>query len=343
MKLSAFDYRLSHDRIAQHPLPERDRSKLLVFQRKTGKIEHRLFSDLIDFLEPTDVLVINSSRVWPARLSATKTPTGGLIELLFIRPLPMGGWEVMFQGKLQVDQVLLVCDQFTAKVAAVLGPGRAHLVGLEEDAVKTISRQFGRTPLPPYIHRDNGDDEVKDRERYQTVYAEKEGSIAAPTAGLHFTERRIQRILAKGIKIIPVILHIGPATFLPVRSEKISDHPMEPEFFEVSKDSIQSLWEAKQSGHRIVAIGTSSVRVLESLKFKDAKLSTQEGWTRLFIFPGFEFKMVDVLVTNLHLPRSTPLMLTAAFAGLEPLREVYRTAVAQDYRFASYGDAMLIL
>lgn len=343
MRLSAFDYPLSHDRIAQHPLPERDRSRLLVFDCKTGRIVHRIFSDLIQFLEPTDVLVINNSRVWPARLSATKIPTGGRIEILLIRSLPEGGWEALVQGKPKAGQMLKIGDQLTARIQTVLSPGRVRLADLENDAVQTVSQQFGKTPLPPYIHRDNGVYEAQDRQRYQTVYAKKEGSIAAPTAGLHFTEELVKQIQAKGVKIIPVTLHIGPGTFQSVRTEIISDHRMEPEYFEVSARSVQSIWEAKRCGHRIVAIGTSTVRVLESLRLGTMKATPRHGWTSLFIFPGFRFKIVDVLVTNFHLPRSTLLMLVAAFAGREPLLEVYREALAQGYRFASYGDAMLIL
>jgi len=343
MRLSAFNYPLSHDRIAQHPLPERDRSRLLVFDRKTGRVEHRIFSDLIHFLEPTDILVINDTRVWPARFSAMKIPTGGRIEILLIRPFLEGGWEALVQGKPKAGQMLKIGDQLTARIQTVSGPGRVHLVDLENDAVKTVSQRFGKTPLPPYIHRDNGVYEAQDRQRYQTVYAEKEGSIAAPTAGLHFTEGLLKRIQAHGVKTIPVTLHIGPGTFQSVRAEIISDHRMEPEYFEVSMQSVQSIWEAKRCGHRIVAIGTSTVRVLESLKLGDTTATPQHGWTRLFIFPGFRFKIVDVLVTNFHLPRSTLLMLVAAFAGCEPLLKVYEEALAQGYRFASYGDAMLIL
>lgn len=343
MRLSAFNYLLSHDRIAQHPLPERDRSRLLVFDRKTGSVKHRIFSNLIQFLEPTDVLVINNTRVWPARLSATKMPTGGRIEILLIRSLPEGGWEALVQGKPKAGQMLKVGDRLTARIQTVLGLGRVRLVDLENDAVKTVRQRFGKTPLPPYIHRDNGVYEAQDRQRYQTVYAERKGSIAAPTAGLHFTEELLKRIQTKGVKIIPVTLHIGPGTFQSVRTEIISDHRMEPEYFEVSMQSVQSIWEAKRCGHRIVAIGTSTVRVLESLRLGDATETPQHGWTRLFIFPGFRFKIVNALVTNFHLPRSTLLMLVAAFAGREPLLEVYQEALAQDYRFASYGDAMLIL
>ena len=343
MRLSEFDYSLSHERIAQHPLPERDRSRLLVFDRKIGKVEHRIFSDLIHFLKPTDVLVINNSRVWPARLSATKVPTGGQIEILLIRSLPEGGWEALVQGKLKAGQMLKIGDHLMARIQTVLSPGRVHLVDLENDAVKTFGQRFGKTPLPPYIHRDNGVYDVQDRQRYQTVYAEKEGSIAAPTAGLHFTEGLLKQIQAKGVKIIPVTIHIGPGTFQSVRTEIISDHRMEPEYFEVSMQSVQSILEAKHCGHRIVAIGTSTVRVLESLKLEDVTAAPQQGSTCLFIFPGFQFKIVNALVTNFHLPRSTLLMLVAAFAGREPLLEVYQEALDQGYRFASYGDAMLIL
>lgn len=343
MRLSAFDYPLSQDHIAQHPLPERDRSGLLVFHRKTGNVEHRIFSDLIQFLEPTDVLAINNTKVWPARLSATKIPTGGRIEILLIRSLPEGGWEALVQGKPKAGQMLKIGAQLTTRIQTVLSPGRVRLADLEVDAVKTVSRRFGKTPLPPYIHRDNGAYEAQDRQRYQTVYAEEEGSIAAPTAGLHFTEELLKRIQAKGVKIIPMTLHIGPGTFQPVRTEIISDHRMEPEYFEVSTQSMRSLQEAKRCGHRIVAIGTSTVRVLESLSLRDTMAASQRGWTRLFIFPGFRFKIVDVLVTNFHLPRSTLLMLVAAFAGRERVLELYRGALAKGYRFASYGDAMLIL
>jgi len=342
MKLSAFDYPLGPDRIAQHPLPERDRSRLLVLHRTIGKIEHRIFSDLIDFLEPTDLLVINNSRVWPARVSAAKVPTGGQVEILLIRQFSDGGWDCLHQGKLKAGQRLRIGNQWTATVQSVPSPGRIRLAGLEEAAVKTIGHQFGRTPLPPYIHRDNGIYEIQDRQRYQTVYADKEGSIAAPTAGLHFTEGLLKRIQAKGVTILPVTLHIGPGTFQPVRTEAVSDHSMEPEYFEVSDKSVQSFREAKLRGHRIVAVGTSSVRVLESLNLQDVTGSAQCKWTSLFIFPGFRFKMVDALVTNFHLPRSTLLMLVAAFVGHERLLEVYRDALDQGYRFASYGDAMLI-
>jgi len=343
MRLSEFDYPLSHSQIAQHPLPERDQSRLLVFDRKTGIIDHRTFSDLVHFLKPTDILVINNSRVWPARLSATKIPTGGRIEILLIRPLPEGGWEALVQGKPKSGQMLKIGDRLTGRIETVLSSGRVRLVDLDNETVKTASQQFGKTPLPPYIHRDNSIYEAQDRQRYQTVYAEKDGSIAAPTAGLHFTEELLRRIQAYGVKIIPVTLHIGPGTFQSVRTEIISDHRMEPEYFEVSTQAIQSIREAKRCGHRIVAVGTSAVRVLESLSSGNVPVASEQGCTSLFIFPGFQFKMVDTLVTNFHLPRSTLLMLVAAFAGREPLLEVYREALTQHYRFASYGDAMLIL
>jgi S-adenosylmethionine:tRNA ribosyltransferase-isomerase len=250
MRLSEFDYPLSHDQIAQHPLPERDQSRLLVFDRKTGGIDHRTFSDLVHFLKPTDVLVINNSRVWPARLSATKIPTGGRVEILLTRSLPDGGWEALVQGKPKAGQMLKIGDLLTARIETVLSSGRVRLVDLDKETVRTASRQFGKTPLPPYIHRDNSIYEVQDRQRYQTVYAEKEGSIAAPTAGLHFTEELLKRIQAQGVKIIPVTLHIGPGTFQPVRTEAISDHRMEPEYFDVSMHAIQSIREAKRCGHR---------------------------------------------------------------------------------------------
>jgi S-adenosylmethionine:tRNA ribosyltransferase-isomerase len=343
MKLSEFDYPLSHDRIAQHPLPERDQSRLLVYDRKSGQIRHRSFPDLVRFLKPSDVLVVNNSRVWPARFSAKKIPTGGRVEVLLIAPLSDGGWDALVQGKPSSGQLLRIGESTTVRIQAALGSGRFRLDGLDDGTIKKVSHRFGKTPLPPYIHRENGVYEIQDRQRYQTVYAEKEGSIAAPTAGLHFTEDLLKQIREIGIKIITVTLHIGPGTFRPVRAESIFDHRMEPERFEVSAQSIRFLLEAKQSGSRIVAVGTSSVRVLESLNLNDFKEKTQHGHTGLFIFPGFQFKMVDALVTNFHLPRSTLLMLVAAFAGLEPLLEVYRDALARRYRFASYGDAMLIL
>jgi S-adenosylmethionine:tRNA ribosyltransferase-isomerase len=243
-------------------------------------------------------------------------------------------------------QMLKISDQTTVRVETALGAGRFLLSGLDDAAVESVSQRLGKTPLPPYIRRDNGVYEAQDRLRYQTVYAEKKGSIAAPTAGLHFTEELLKKIQSRGVKIIPVTLHVGPGTFQPVRAEEISDHRMEPEQFEVSEQSIQSLQEAKQKGRRIVAVGTTTVRVLESLDLHDlynGEASMQYGRTSLFIFPGFQFKMVDALVTNFHLPRSTLLMLVAAFAGRDSVLEVYREALARDYRFASYGDAMLIL
>ncbi len=345
LKTADFYYDLPQELIAQHPIEPRDTSRLMVIDRATGDIRHRHFSDIVDYLNPEDVLVINDSKVIPARLYGhVEGRPEATIELLLLRMREMDCWETLVKpGK-------------RAKIGQKLSFGHGILSGEITDIVdegnrkihftydKTkyanvyeILHQIGLMPLPPYIT-----ERLQDNNRYQTVYAKDEGSAAAPTAGLHFTPELMEKIRAKGVAIVPVMLHVGLGTFRPVKEDHIQDHLMHTEYFSVSEESAQTINERKKNGGRIVCVGTTSTRTLESVADETGQIRAMSGDTGIFIYPGYRFKAVDALITNFHLPESTLLMLVSAFYNREAMLQAYRTAVAEQYRFFSFGDAMLI-
>ena len=332
-RTSDFDYDLPPGQIAQHPLPDRDASRLLVLERATGAIRHLHFRDLLELIPPSDLLVINTSRVIPARLHGRRE-SGNVAELLLIRELPDGDWLAMGHpgGKLKPGRRVSFGDDSAVEIVEVLGGGvrTVRFVG-ELDARATLAK-YGEVPLPPYITRAPT---AADQDRYQTVYAAHDGSVAAPTAGLHFTPALLERLRDRGITIAPLDLHVGPGTFKPVETEDLDAHPMHPEAFDLPAETAAIIKGKKAAGGAVWAVGTTVVRALES--------PPDSSETTLFIHPPYEFKIVDRLITNFHLPRSTLLMLVCAFGGYEQVMEAYREAVNQGYRFYSYGDAMAII
>jgi S-adenosylmethionine:tRNA ribosyltransferase-isomerase len=342
MKLSDFDYDLPEALIAQEPVSPRDASRLLVVP-PAGSLDHRRFTELDALLAPGDLLVFNDTKVIPARLVGRKT-TGGKVELLLCEPLEGGlgrRWRAMGQASKPIRPGALVeLDGLTARVEAEEGEG-FYVVALDRDgeALEAALARAGRIPLPPYIRREPG---PEDRERYQTIWARAAGSAAAPTAGLHFTEALLARLDARGVQRTAVTLHVGPGTFLPVRGDSIEGHRMHPERYDVPEGAAAEIAACRARGGRVVAVGTTTVRTLESA-FDGVAIAAGPGRTALFVRPGYAFRSVDALVTNFHLPRSTLLMLVCAFGGTERVLAAYREAVARRYRFFSYGDAMLLV
>lgn len=341
MRTADFDYSLPPELIAQEPIEPRDSSRLLVLNRAGGEITHRVFSDLPDYLETGDCLVVNETRVMPARLLGRKAASGGAVEILLIAPLPDGTWEAMVKpGRRLAPGTVIEFSppSMSAVIEGVLPEGRRSVrLAFDGDALDAIKR-VGTLPLPPYIRKP-----LADSERYQTVYSANEKSVAAPTAGLHFTPRLLEEIGRAGIETAAVDLTIGPGTFQPVRMDKIEDHIMHSEAFELSATAAGVVNRCRCAEGRIFAVGTTSARVLESMAEPDGTVRAGAGATDLFIYPGYKFNAVDALVTNFHLPRSTLLMLVCAFAGRELIMKAYKDAVAERYRFYSFGDAMVIL
>ena len=338
MRVDELDYDLPREMIAQHPSGERSRSRLLAYDRATGRIDHRRFSDVVSYLREGDVLVLNDSKVFPARLKALK-PTGGQLDILLVRSLGNGSWECLARGIGKGEAALPVTiGAYTASLAKQNGSLVVSFAS-EKEADEAM-RKFGRMPLPPYIKR-NGGDGIEDFDRYQTVYAENDGSIAAPTAGFHFSGELLGTIRSRGVDIVKITLHIGIGTFSLIHSEVLEEHQMHGEYYELDDASRLFLKEARKAGRRIVACGTSSVRTLETV-FQANGNALPRGRTELFIYPGYKFSAVDALITNFHLPRSTPLMLVAAFMGTQSLKKAYKEAISEGYRFYSYGDAMFI-
>lgn len=333
-------YDLPEELIAQTPIEPRDHSRLLVYNRATREIAHKHFYDVIDYLNPGDALVINETRVIPARLYGVRAG-GGACELLLLKQLGPKRWESLVRpgAKLKVGKTVSIGDgRMTATIVGE-SDGGARIVEFEcEGTFEAALDELGEMPLPPYIH-----EKLADRNRYQTVYAKEDGSAAAPTAGLHFTPELLDRIRAKGIDVIPILLHVGLGTFRPVKAENVEDHEMHCEYYEVSEDAANRIRAAKASGHRVVAVGTTSVRTLESSAQETGEVAAKKGWTQIFITPGFHFNAVDALITNFHLPGSTLIMLISALMGREEALRVYEIAVKERYRFFSFGDAMLIL
>lgn len=339
MKLSDFMYDLPEERIAQTPVEPRDHSRLMVIHRDTDQIEHKHFYDVIDYLNPGDVLVINDTRVIPARLYGER-PTGGACEVLLLRQLAPKKWETLVKPgkKLKPGAEIVFGDgRLRGRVLETTDVG-GRIVEFEcEGTFEAALDALGEMPLPPYIH-----EQLEDRERYQTVYARHEGSAAAPTAGLHFTPELLNRIREKGIDVVPVLLHVGLGTFRPVKVENIEEHHMHSEYFEVTEDAAKRINAARERGGRIIAVGTTSVRTLESAA-ENGQLVAKRGETSIFIKPGYQYQMVDALITNFHLPGSTLMMLVSALYDREKIISAYELAVKEKYRFFSFGDAMLIL
>lgn len=336
MKTSDFDYHLPESSIAQTPVEPRDSSRLLILHRDSGQIEHRIFRDLGLYLRPNDLLVLNQTRVIPARIFARK-PTGGRIELLLLRRRDALTWEALVGGKgLKTASRFKVEEGPEAEVVEILA-GSQRLIRFS-DPIESYFSKVGNVPLPPYIH-----EKLSDPERYQTVYAHEPGSAAAPTAGLHFTPRLLDELKSNGVKIAYVTLHVGLDTFAPVTEENPEEHKIHTEWCELSQETAGAINQTKKSGGRVIAVGTTSVRTLESAMVgRDAILPYIES-TSLFILPGYQFKIVDAVITNFHLPKSTLIMLVSAFAGRERILQAYEVAKSEGYRFFSFGDAMLIL
>jgi S-adenosylmethionine:tRNA ribosyltransferase-isomerase len=340
LRLSDFDYELPEGLIAQEPSPQRDRSRLMILSRGSGRVDHGVFSDLESLLSPGDVLVVNDTKVFPCRLAATR-PGGGKAEIFLISELERNIWDALVKGGGGAGKMLRVASSAVeAELVSERADGtrRVRFHGVAD--IREVLSDIGMTPIPPYIRRGPSE---SDRERYQTVYAAREGAVAAPTAGLHFTQGLIGRLAAKGVELVTVTLHVGPGTFLPVRAENIAQHRMLPERYQVSAGAAEAINRAKREGRRVIAVGTTAVRTLETASPGPGQVIAGEGATELFIHPGFRFNVTDGLITNFHLPKSTLLMLVSAFAGRGPVLSAYRTAVAERYRFYSYGDAMLIL
>lgn len=339
MKKSDFYYDLPEELIAQHPAEPRDSARLLVYHKNSGKIEDKHFYDIIDYLRPGDVLVVNDTKVIPARIYGYRDTTGGKIEFLLHKRVDLTDWEVLAKParKALPGNIIRFSDKLYAEVLSCGEDGirqvRFHFDGVFED----ILREIGEMPLPHYIH-----EKLEDDEQYQTVYARESGSSAAPTAGLHFTEELLEKIKAKGVEIVKVLLHVGLGTFRPVKTDEITDHKMHSEYYCVNKEAADAVNKAKSEGRRIIAVGTTSVRVLESATF-DGKLQEKSGFTEIFIYPPYKYKMVDALITNFHLPESTLVMLVSAFIGRENTLAMYKYAVEQKYRFFSFGDACFLV
>jgi len=338
LTLADFDFALPDALIAQEPAKERDRSRLMVLDRQSGSIEHRIFQDLENYLLPGDLLVLNNTRVFPCRLPAKK-PGGGKAEIFLLAELGLNLWDALVKGGVPAGKRLVLDAGVEAEIvkSGDNGTHRVRFHGVPD--IRNLLTEVGRTPLPPYIKREPT---VADLERYQTVYAAQVGAVAAPTAGLHFTCELLDRLRAKGVGSAMVTLHVGPGTFQPVRVEKITEHRMLPERYEIAPDAAEAINRAKREGRRIIAVGTTSVRTLETAAQEGGMVASGEGSSRLFIYPGFVFRIVDGLITNFHLPKSTLLMLVSAFAGRERVLAAYRSAVEHQYRFYSYGDAMFI-
>lgn len=352
MRTSEFDYKLPPELIAQQPIEPRDASRLLVLHRKDGLIEHRHFRDIGDYLREGDLLVANESRVIAARLYGRKVPTGGKVEFLLVRERGDGVWETLAKPGRRVRPGTLVAiepsapsDDLPPFIAEVLErtPEGGHIVRFTPPIGPYLER-LGAVPLPPYIHTP-----LPDAERYQTIYARIRGSLAAPTAGLHFTPSLVEQLTNRGIRFAFVVLHISLDTFRPVSAEHIENHVMHSEWCELGEETAREVNQARQERRRIVAVGTTSVRVLESAAYQaesqglEGVVAPFRGSTNLFIYPGYRFRAVDAMITNFHLPRSTPLMLVSAFAGKELVERAYREAIQKGYRFYSFGDAMLII
>ena len=339
MKLTDFNYNLPEELIAQTPIQKRDESRLMLLDKNTGEIQHKIFKDIIDYLEPGDCIVRNNTKVIPARLYGKKE-TGANVEFVLLKNIQGDIWEAMVRpgNKLHAGAKVVFGDGLLkAEILETLKDG-TRKVNFEYTGIfNEILDQIGLMPLPPYIH-----ESLKDNDRYQTVYAKYNGSAAAPTAGLHFTDELLEKLEQKGVIIANVTLHVGIGTFRPVKVENIEEHHMHSEHYYIKQEDVDKINKAKREGHRIIAVGTTSCRVLESIAKDNGEVEPTEGDTSIFIYPGYEFKCMDALITNFHLPESTLIMLVSAFAGFDNIMNAYNTAVKEKYRFFSFGDAMFI-
>ncbi|MCD8053273.1 MAG: tRNA preQ1(34) S-adenosylmethionine ribosyltransferase-isomerase QueA [Lachnospiraceae bacterium] len=339
MNVEDFDYELPEELIAQDPILDRSSSRLLVLDRETGAIEHRVFRDILEYLHPGDCLVLNNTRVIPARLYGTRVGTGASVEILLLKRREGDVWETLVKPgkKARPGTVLDFGGQMQGTVLEVVEDGNRLIRFQYEGIFEEILDRLGEMPLPPYITH-----KLEDRERYQTVYARYDGSAAAPTAGLHFTQELLQEIRERGVEIAELTLHVGLGTFRPVKVETVEEHHMHSEFYRVDEETAARINTARARGGRVIAVGTTSCRTLESAADEAGVLHAGSGWTDIFIYPGYRFKMVDALITNFHLPKSTLMMLVSALAGREHILAAYEEAVREKYRFFSFGDAMFI-
>lgn len=340
MTVEEFDYDLPSELIAQTPLKKRDESRLMVLDKKTGEIEHKHFRDIISYLNPGDTLVLNDTKVLPARLYGEKEDTKAAIEVLLLKNIEKDTWECLVKParRIKEDSVVLFGDGKLKATCVFVGEeGIRHFTFSYEGIFLEVLEELGTMPLPPYIH-----EQLKDQSRYQTVYAREVGSAAAPTAGLHFTKELLKEIEDKGVNIAYITLHVGLGTFRPVSVEKVEEHEMHSEFYQMTSEVAKVLNETKKNGGRIISVGTTSTRTLETIMSLYNEFRECNGWTNIFIYPGYEFKAIDALITNFHLPKSTLVMLVSALAGKENILHAYKMAVEEKYRFFSFGDAMFI-
>ena len=339
MNIEEFDYNLPENLIAQTPLKERDSSRLLVLDKKTGKIEHKHFDSILDYLEEGDTIVLNDTKVIPARLYGIKSNTNAAIELLLLKDENNDIWECLTRPakRIKIGDIVTFSDKLKAECIEVKDEGIRIFKLIYEGILLEILDELGEMPLPPYIH-----EKLKEKDRYQTVYAKNIGSAAAPTAGLHFTLNLLDKIKEKGVNIAYVTLHVGLGTFRPVNVEKIEDHKMHSEYYVMNKETADLLNKTKENNKKIISVGTTSTRTLETIMNLYGEFKSCSGWTDIFIYPGYKFKAIDKLITNFHLPKSTLVMLVSALAGRENIINAYEEAIKMEYRFFSFGDAMLI-
>ncbi|MCI9084432.1 MAG: tRNA preQ1(34) S-adenosylmethionine ribosyltransferase-isomerase QueA [Bacilli bacterium] len=340
MSTEDFDFYLPDDLIAQTPLEERDASKMLVLDKKTGEIKHKHFIDVLDYMERGDTLVLNDTKVIPARLYGVKEKTGAVIEMLMLNEKEANVWECLTKPAKRISEGTIVSfgdGKLKAECVGVFDEGIRHFKLIYSGILYEILDELGEMPLPPYIHK-----KLEDQNRYQTVYAKNIGSAAAPTAGLHFTSELLDKVKEKGINIAYVTLHVGLGTFRPVQVSDVKDHKMHSEFYIVTKETAELLNKTKEEGHNIISVGTTSTRTLETVMNLYGTFKESSGFTDIFIYPGYEFKAIDKLITNFHLPKSTLVMLVSALAGKENILKAYKAAVAERYRFFSFGDSMFI-
>lgn len=341
MKVEDFDYHLPEGLIAQQPVEIRDESRLMVLHKNTGQVNHKKFKNIIDYFEEGDLLVLNNSKVIPARLFGQKIPTGTDIEVLLLNEKDTDTWEVLVKPGKRVKKgakISFADGKLEGETLEYTDFGGRIMKFNYSGDFNTLLDELGELPLPPYIN-----EELKEPDRYQTVYAKNRGSAAAPTAGLHFTPGLFNQLNEKGVEIAYLTLHVGLGTFRPVKVDKVEDHQMHSEYYELSPDTAKLINEKKNRGKRIIAVGTTTTRTLESIANESGQVEAAKGWTDIFIYPGYEFKVIDALITNFHLPKSTLLMLVSAFAGKDKVMSAYHLAVGKKYRFFSLGDAMLII
>ncbi len=340
LKTSTYYYDLPQELIAQTPIEPRDHSRMLVYHRDTNKIEHKHFYDIVEYLQHGDVLVINNTKVIPARLLGVKEGTGAKIEVFLLKRIDINTWEVLMKpGKRAKEGTIITFhDKLKCKVLKNTDFGGKIVQFLYDGVFEEILNEIGNMPLPPYIH-----EKLKDKNRYQTVYSKYDGSSAAPTAGLHFTKELLEKLKQKGVEIVEVLLHVGLGTFRPVNEENILQHQMHSEYIEVTQEAADRINLAKKEGRRVIACGTTSIRTLESAAISKGVIAPCKKETSIFIYPGYEFKIVDAVITNFHLPESTLIMLVSAFCGIEETLAMYKIAVKEKYRFFSFGDATLLL